>query len=44
MNTPVSDRSPEHWNIYFDGFLNINGARAGVYFISPSRDKLSYVL
>jgi ribonuclease HI len=30
--------------MYFDGSLNIDGARAGVYFISPSRDKLSYVL
>jgi ribonuclease HI len=30
--------------MYFDGSLNINGARAGVYFISPSRDRLSYVL
>jgi hypothetical protein len=30
--------------MYFDGSLNIDGARAGVYFISPSEDKLSYVL
>jgi ribonuclease HI len=30
--------------MYFDGSLNIDGAKAGVYFISPSRDKLSYVL
>jgi ribonuclease HI len=30
--------------MYFDGSLNIDGARAGVYFISPSKDKLSYVL
>jgi ribonuclease HI len=44
MNTPVSDSSPEHWKMYFDGSLNIDGVRAGVYFISPSRDRLRYVL
>jgi ribonuclease HI len=44
MNTPVSDSSPKHWKMYFDGSLNINGAKAGVYFISPSGDRLSYVL
>jgi hypothetical protein len=36
MNTPVSDSSPEHWKMYFDGSLNIDGAGTGVYFISPS--------
>jgi ribonuclease HI len=30
--------------MYFDGSLNIDGAGAGVYFISPSGDRLSYVL
>jgi ribonuclease HI len=30
--------------MYFDGSLNIDGAGVGMYFISPSRDKLSYVL
>jgi ribonuclease HI len=30
--------------MYFDSSLNIDGVRAGVYFISPSRDRLSYVL
>jgi ribonuclease HI len=44
MNTPVSDSSPEHWKMYFDGSLSIDGAGAGAYFISPSRDRLSYVL
>jgi ribonuclease HI len=44
MNTPVFDSSPEHWKMYFDGSLNIDGVRAGVYFISPSEDRLSYVL
>jgi ribonuclease HI len=30
--------------MYFDGFLNIDDVGAGVYFISPSGDRLSYVL
>jgi ribonuclease HI len=30
--------------MYFDGSLNTDGAGAGVYFISPSGDRLSYVL
>jgi ribonuclease HI len=44
MNTSIFDSSPEHWTMYFDGSLNIDGAGAGVYFISPSKDRLSYVL
>jgi hypothetical protein len=44
MNTPVSDNSLEHWKMYFDGSLNIDGAIVGVYFISSSGDRLSYVL
>jgi ribonuclease HI len=30
--------------MYFDGSLNIDGAGAGLYFILPSGDRLSYVL
>ena len=30
--------------MYFDGSINLDGARAGIYFISPSVDKLRYVL
>ena len=30
--------------MYFDGSPNLDGAGAGVYFISPSGDKLRYVL
>jgi ribonuclease HI len=44
MNTTISESCPKHWKMYFDGSLNIDGARAGVYFILPSGDKLSYVL
>ena len=42
--TLVSVDHPEHWTMYFDGSLNLDGAGAGVYFISPSGDKLRYVL
>jgi ribonuclease HI len=44
MQTPVPVDHPEHWTMYFDGSLNLDGARAGVYFIYPSGDKLRYVL
>ena len=30
--------------MYFDGALNINGAGAGILFITPTKDKLRYVL
>ena len=40
---PVSDVS-DHWSMFFDGSLNINGAGAGILFVSPNKDKLCYVL
>ena len=30
--------------MYFDDALNINGASAGILFITPTKDKLCYVL
>ena len=30
--------------MYFNGTLNINGASAGILFITPTKDKLYYVL
>jgi ribonuclease HI len=30
--------------MYFDGTLNIDGAGVGVFFISPNKDELRYVL
>ena len=30
--------------MYFDGSLNLDSAGVGIYFISPSVDKLRYVL
>ena len=44
MQTPVLVNHPEHWTMYFNGLLNLDGARAGIYFILPSEDKLCYVL
>ena len=44
MQTPVLVEHPEHWTMYFDESLNLDGAGAGVYFISPSGNKLHYVL
>ena len=44
MQAPfLSDRS-EYWTMYFDGALNLDGTAVGVLFISPSEDKLRYVL
>ena len=44
MQTPILIAHPEHWTMYFDGSLKLDGARAGIYFISPLGDKLRYVL
>jgi len=30
----------DHWLMFFDGPLNINGAGARILFISPNKDKL----
>jgi ribonuclease HI len=35
---------PEHWIMYFDGALNLEGAGAGVLLISPQGEQLKYVL
>jgi hypothetical protein len=40
--TPVD--KPEHWTIYFDGSLKLDGGGAGVLFISPRGEQLKYVL
>jgi ribonuclease HI len=34
----------EHWIMYFDGALNLEGAGAGVLLISPQGEHLKYVL
>jgi ribonuclease HI len=40
--TPVD--KPEHWTMYFDGSLQLDGGGAGVLFISPKGEQLKYVL
>jgi hypothetical protein len=40
--TPVDKL--EHWTMYFDGFLKLDGGGAGVLFISPWGEQLKYVL
>jgi hypothetical protein len=32
--TPLAEK-PEHWKMYFDSSLNLEGAGAGILFISP---------
>jgi ribonuclease HI len=34
----------EHWVMYFDGSLKLEGAVAGVLLISPTGEQLKYVL
>ena len=44
IQEPIPVVCPEHWVMYFDGALNISGAGAGILFITPTKDKLRYVL
>jgi hypothetical protein len=41
---PTPTERPEHWVMYFDGSLNLEGAGAGVLLISPMGEQLKYVL
>jgi ribonuclease HI len=41
---PAPTERPEHWVMYFDGSLNLEGAGAGVLLISPMGEQLKYVL
>jgi hypothetical protein len=41
---PPPKERPEHWIMYFDGALNLEGAGTGVLFISPQGEQLKYVL
>jgi ribonuclease HI len=34
---------PEHWTMYFDGSLKLDGGGAGILFISPRGEQLKYV-
>jgi len=44
LNAPPSPDVFHRWSMFFDGSLNINGAGAGILFISPNKDKLRYIL
>jgi hypothetical protein len=41
---PTPTARPEHWVMYFDGSLNLEGAGTGVLLISPTGEQLKYVL
>jgi ribonuclease HI len=44
IQKPPSKEQPEHRIMYFDGTLNIDGAGAGVFLISPQGEQLKYDL
>jgi hypothetical protein len=41
---PTPTERPEHWVMYFDSSLKLEGAGAGVLLISPTGEQLKYVL
>jgi hypothetical protein len=41
---PTPTERPEHWVMYFNGSLNLEGVGAGVLLISPTGEQLKYVL
>jgi ribonuclease HI len=41
---PPPKERPEHWIMYFDGTINLEGAGGGVLLISPQGEQLKYVL
>ena len=44
LNAPAAPDIPDHWLMFFDGSLNINGAGTRILFVSPNKDKLRYIL
>jgi hypothetical protein len=38
---PPPKEQPEHWIMYFDGTLNLEGAGAGMLLISPRKNSSS---
>jgi ribonuclease HI len=44
IQMPPPKERPEHWIMYFDGALDLEGAGACVLLISPQREQLKYVL
>jgi hypothetical protein len=43
LDAPLKEQH-EHWIMYFDGALNLEGAGTGVLLISPQGEQLKYVL
>jgi hypothetical protein len=41
---PTPTECQEHWVMYFDGSLNLEGTGAGVLLISPTGEQLKYAL
>jgi ribonuclease HI len=44
IQMPPPKERPEHWIMYFDSILNLEGAGAGVLLISPQGEHLKYIL
>ena len=44
VQAPASSEHFEYWAMYFDGSLMLEGAGAGILFISPTGERLKYVL
>jgi hypothetical protein len=44
LSAPPDQGPIEYWKMYFDDSLNIDGASAGMFFISPTKEQLCYVL
>jgi ribonuclease HI len=44
IQMPPPKERPEHWIMYFDGALNLEGVGAGILLISPQGKQLKYVL
>jgi len=42
--TPASGDDLEYWTMYFDGSLMLEGAGAGIVLISPTGERLKYIL
>jgi ribonuclease HI len=43
LDAPSKER-PEHWIMYFDGALNLEGEGASILLISPQGEQVKYVL
>jgi ribonuclease HI len=44
IQMPPPKERPEHWIMYFDGTLNLEGAGSGVLLISSQGEQLKYIL